>query len=158
MQQYSQTRWYCCHCFPPLLMGSYRDRFPLQWRHNGRDGVSNHQPHDLLNHKFRRRSKKTSKLRPTGLCAGNSPVTGEFPDQRASNAENISIWWRHHGYFSVIEKYTWELYKNRVSSWCQHRHYWWHWRLWRKSWHDDISGFSVYWYHAVIIIYWIPNL
>ena len=27
---------------------------------------------------------------------GNSPVTGEFPAQRASNAENVSIWWRHH--------------------------------------------------------------
>ena len=38
----------------------------------------------------------TSKLRVTGLCARNSPVTGEFPAQRASNAENISIWWRHH--------------------------------------------------------------
>ena len=45
-----------------------------------------------------RRSKKTSKLRVTGLCAGNSPVTGEFPTQRASSAENVSIWWRHHGY------------------------------------------------------------
>ena len=33
----------------------------LQWRHNGRDGVSNHQPHDgLLNRLFRCRSKKTS--------------------------------------------------------------------------------------------------
>ena len=42
------------------------------------------------------RSKKTSKLRVTGLCAGNSPVTGEFPAQRASNAENVSIWWHHH--------------------------------------------------------------
>ena len=41
--------------------------------------------------------KKKSKLRVTGLCAGNSPVTGEFPAQIASNAENISIWWRHHG-------------------------------------------------------------
>ena len=30
------------------------------------------------------------------IYAGNSPVTGEFPVQRASNAENISIWWRHH--------------------------------------------------------------
>ena len=40
--------------------------------------------------------KKTSKLRVTGLCVGNSPVTGEFPAQRASNAENVSIWWRHH--------------------------------------------------------------
>ena len=69
----------------------------LQWRHNERDGVSKHQPHDcLLNSLFRRRSQKTSTLRVTGLCAGNSPVTGEFPAQRASNAENVSIWWRHH--------------------------------------------------------------
>ena len=30
------------------------------------------------------------------ICAGNSPGTGEFPAQRASNAENVSIWWRHH--------------------------------------------------------------
>ena len=44
---------------------------PLLWRHNGRDCVSNHQPHDcLLNRLFRRRSKKTSKLRVTGLCVG----------------------------------------------------------------------------------------
>ena len=69
----------------------------LQWRHNDHDGVSNHQPRDcLLNRLFRRRSTKTSKLRVTGLCEGNSPVTGEFPAQRSSNAENVSIWWRHH--------------------------------------------------------------
>ena len=42
--------------------------------------------------------KETSKLRVTGLFVGNSPVTGEFPAQMASNAENVSIWWRHHGY------------------------------------------------------------
>ena len=47
----------------------------LQWRHNDQGSVSNHQPHGcLLNHLFRRRSKKTSKLRVTGLCCvGNSP-------------------------------------------------------------------------------------
>ena len=55
-------------------------KFTLQWRHNGRDSVLNHQPGDcLLNRLFRRRSKKTSKLRVTGLCVGNSPGTGEFP-------------------------------------------------------------------------------
>ena len=70
---------------------------PLQWRHNERDGVSNHQPHDcLLNRLFRRRWKKTSKFRVAGLCVGNSPVTGEFPAQRVSNAENVSTRWRHH--------------------------------------------------------------
>ena len=71
--------------------------YPLQWRHNGRDGVSNHQSHDcLLNRLLRRRSKKTSELRVTGLCAGSSPGTGDFPAQMASYAENVSIWWRHH--------------------------------------------------------------
>ena len=69
----------------------------LLWRHNGRDGVSNHQPHEcLLNRLSRRRSKKASKLRVSGLCVGNSPETGEFPAQMASNAENVSIWLRHH--------------------------------------------------------------
>ena len=69
----------------------------LQWRHNGRDSVSNHQPHHcLLDGLFRRRSKKTWKLRVTGLCARNSPVTGEMPAQMASNAESVFIWWRHH--------------------------------------------------------------
>ena len=42
------------------------------------------------------RPKKISELCVTGLCEGNSPVTGEFPAQRASIAENVSIWWRHH--------------------------------------------------------------
>ena len=40
------------------------------------------------------KKKKTPKLRVTGLCEGNSPVTGEFPAQMASNAENVSISWR----------------------------------------------------------------
>ena len=71
----------------------------LQWCHNEHYSVSNLQPHDCLpNHLFRRRSKDTSKLRVTGLCAGNSPVTGEFPAQKASNAETVSIWWRHHNH------------------------------------------------------------
>ena len=46
----------------------------LHWRHSDHDGVSNHQSHGcLLERLFRRRSKKTSKLRVTGFCAGNSP-------------------------------------------------------------------------------------
>ena len=84
------------------LIGTVGDQWiswlrTLLWRHNGQGGVSNHQPHDcLLNRLFGCRSKKTSKLRVTGLCVGNSPGTGEFPAQMASNAENVSIWWRHH--------------------------------------------------------------
>ena len=67
---------WCCHD-----MGTFSASLDLwwgtvQWRHNGRNGVSNHQPHDcLLNRVFRRRSKKTPKFRFNGLCARNSPVT-----------------------------------------------------------------------------------
>ena len=69
----------------------------LLWCHNERDGISNDQCLNyLLNCLFRCRSKETSKLRITGLCKGNSPVTSEFPAQRASNAEHIFIWWHHH--------------------------------------------------------------
>ena len=64
----------------------------LQWLHKQCDGVSNHQPHDcFFNGLFRRRSKKTSKLRVTGLCEGNSPVTGGLPPQRASIAEMFTF-------------------------------------------------------------------
>ena len=66
----------------------------LQWCHNGRDSVSSHQSHEcLLKRLFRRRSRKTSKLRVTGLCVGNSSVTGEIPTQ---NTEKVSFWWLYH--------------------------------------------------------------
>ena len=86
---------------PSLLIRvrSNRNWFTLQWCHDECDGVSNRRRlrrlDCLLNRLFRRKSKKTSKLRVTSLCEGNLPVTGEFPTQRASNAENASIWWRH---------------------------------------------------------------
>ena len=71
----------------------------------------------LLNGLFRRRSKKTWKLRVTGICAGNSPGTGVCPAQMASNAENVSIWWSHHEF----------LLFSRVTSPClrrwQHNHW-----------------------------------
>ena len=92
-------------------------KISLRWRHNGPVSVSNHQPHDcLLNRLFRRRSKKTSKLRVTGLCTGNSPGTGEFPAQMASYAENVSIWWRHH--VSIISwRASWYCLGVIVISW-----------------------------------------
>ena len=62
----------------------------LPWCHNGCDVISNQQrPDCLLNHLFRHRSKKTSKLHISGLCEGNPLVTGGFPSQRASNVEKF---------------------------------------------------------------------
>ena len=50
--------------------------------------------------------KKISKVLVTGLWVGNSPVTGDFPAQMASNAENVQFhdivilivtsWWAWH--------------------------------------------------------------
>ena len=76
---------------------------PLQWRHNDHDGISNHQPHGcLLNRLIRRRSKKTSKLRITGLCRihrwpVNSPHKGPGPcitNVFATRRKNFSQWHR----------------------------------------------------------------
>ena len=87
----------------PVLLSLYdgkstlhRRIFSLRWRHNEHDSVSNHQRFDCLrNRLLGPRSKKTSKLRVTGLCGENSPVTDKFPAQSAGIAENVSIWWRH---------------------------------------------------------------
>ena len=88
----------------------------LQWRHNGQDDVSNHQPHDcILSRIFRRRSKKISKLHVTGLCMGNSSLAGEVPAQMASNTENVSIWWRHHDQVLLTHSNTWGLL---LLTWC----------------------------------------
>ena len=60
----------------------------LQW-HNGRDVVSNHRRLVcLLNHLFSRRKKIKA--------PHHWPLWGES-SQKANNAENVSIWWRHHG-------------------------------------------------------------
>ena len=109
--------WHCdwkCHS-----SSTWNRSRSLHWRHNDQDSVSNHQPRGcLLNRLFRRRSKKTSKLRVTGLCAGNSPgpvnsqhkwpVTRKMfpfddvimcegnnirrPEQRAHDAMITSLW------------------------------------------------------------------
>ena len=88
-----------------LLTASVRSMLntqALQWCYNERDCISNHRRLDcLLNRLFRCQSKKILKLRVTGVCEGNSPMTGEFTAQRASIVENISIWWRHHGFQKI---------------------------------------------------------
>ena len=100
----------------------------LQWCHNESDSISNHQCLDcLLNLLFRRRSKKTSKLRITGLCEGNSPVTSEFPTQRTSNVENASISWCHNdmsqncviiGLDNGFPVLTCSMPSNYLNQWC----------------------------------------
>ena len=77
--------WWSQHIHAPMLY-----HISLEWHHNERDGVSNHQHLDcLLNRLFRHRSKKTSKLHVTGLCEGNSPV-------------NVTVTWKMFPFDDII--------------------------------------------------------
>ena len=103
--------------------------FSLQWRHNDHNSVSNHQPHDcLLNRLFRRRSKKTSKLRVTGLCVGNSPGPVNSPHKGPVTRRmfpfddvimNTASGWSWTFYISFIWYWEWQsrlcLWKNGVQ-------------------------------------------
>ena len=86
----------------------------LRWRHNGCDSVSNHQPHKcLLNRLFRRRSKKTSKLRVTGFVLGihrwpvNSPHKGPVTRKMFPFDDVIMI--------ICVNTFIWA-----VELWCSH--------------------------------------
>ena len=87
----------------------------FQWRHNGRGSVSNHQSHYcLLNRLFRRRSNKTSKLRITGLCAGNSPVNSphKWPvTRRMFPFNDVIMSYLHLKYSSTEPSNFWALRK-----------------------------------------------
>ena len=119
-----------------LISRIFKEILLLPWRGNERDCVSDHQPFDcLLNCLFRHRSNNTSKLRVTGLCEGNSLVTGEFPAQKASNAENVSIWWRHH--HRIVSQ----------GASCVLRHHWFRqcYHYLRHSWPRSPTSYA--WHH-----------
>ena len=83
------------YCYSPVHITAITRKLmcsPLRWRLNEPDGVPNHQRHDgLLNCLFRRKSKKTSKLRVNGLWVSLCERNSQGTSQRPSNAENVSI-------------------------------------------------------------------
>ena len=102
--------------------------FTSQWRHDERDDVWNHWRLHCFQLLLQAQIKENiKKLRITGLCAGNSQVTGEFPAQNASNVENGSIWWRHHAFLkldssrcSTFYRRTREYHEYRLCTWLSH--------------------------------------
>ena len=73
-----RSRWFKAHGISfknaPDIWHDYRI-YSLQWYHNERHGVPNHRHIDCLrNRLFRCTSKKTSKLRVSGLCEWNWTV------------------------------------------------------------------------------------
>ena len=78
---------------PTILPGVSRNGLAsLQWRHNERDCASNHRRLDrLLNVCSGADQRKHQSSASLAFVRGiHRP-----PSQRASNAENVSIWWRH---------------------------------------------------------------
>ena len=122
------THFVTTHGFP-----SYSALRPmtLQWRHNDHDSVSNHQHHVVIQTQI----KENTKVPCHWPLCGDFTGTGDFPAQRASYAENVSIWWRHHGeaayhpyadrhnfqlsHFNFTFTVNWiEIYITRVISFC----------------------------------------
>ena len=95
-------------------------RYPLQWRHDEHDGVSDHRRlHCLFKCWLTGRSKEIPKLRVTGLCVGNSPVTGEFPAQRASNALKC-FHLMSSSYQTYVSFSSWSIFDNQYGFGKQH--------------------------------------
>ena len=113
---------------------------PQQWRHNGRDGVSNHQPHHFY--------ATIYSCADQGKYRSSAPVAfvrgihrDEFPAQMTSNAENVSIWWRHHAYKNTVCEITrgWLVNRPLMDS---------------QRYTKDLK-FAIY--HAVMIPLWNPS-
>ena len=87
--------------------------------------ITIHQPHDCLLNRFNQAQIKENIKAPRHWPLwGGFTVTGEFPAQRASNAENVSIWWRHHdcpfvtsvGSLNVtVKNHTWPQLESKLS-------------------------------------------
>ena len=86
----------CCGVSQHICALSINAANTLQWRHHGHDGVSNHQPHDYLRNRYSGTDQRKHQSSASLAFVRGFHRTGEFPAQRASNAENVSIWWRHH--------------------------------------------------------------
>ena len=83
--------------FSDIETGPWALLLTLQWRHNERDGVSNHWHLDcLLKRLFRCRSKKTSKPRVASLCEGNHswiPLTKGSVTRKMFGFDDVIVTW-----------------------------------------------------------------
>ena len=69
----------------------------FRWRHNGRDGVSNHQSHDCLRNRLITQAWIKEYIKTPRHWPLWGKFTGDQWTRRTSNAENVYIWWCHHG-------------------------------------------------------------
>ena len=95
------------------------------WRHNGRDGISNHQPHDcLLNRLFRRRSRKHQSSAPlafgrwTHRWPVNSPHKWPVTRKIFPIYDVIMRGWSTHIAKTCWSTSIWYRSDAKVSDWC----------------------------------------
>ena len=87
----------------------------LQWRHNERDGVSNHLGIDcLLNCILGADQRKHQSPPSLAFMREIHRWPVDSPSQRTSNAKNVSIWWHHHDHY---------IYHGVWTRWLTHRAY-----------------------------------
>ena len=85
---------------------------------------------------------------------GEFTGTGEFPAQRASNAENVSIWWRHENLIKVsdIKEVTnQELIRTEIVYQRSQGH-WWRWRRIFIHGSDENQFSRDIWIHCVVYV------
>ena len=102
----------------------------LQWRHKERDCFSNHRRLNCLLNSLSRRIEENIKAQLHWSLWGDLPVTDGFPSQRASNRQNVSIWWRHHvhagnPYYQSAECSLWAI-ELKLFTWSSFIPWWLH--------------------------------
>ena len=78
----------------------------LLWRHNGRDCVPNHQPHDCLLNRLFRQIKENLQAPRHWSFVWNLPVTDEFSAKWPVTRQNVSIWWRHNDVLHLFLRFV----------------------------------------------------
>ena len=89
------------------------------------------------------------------LCEGNSPVTGEFPSQTASNVENVSIRWpqKYEVHLDMLSAYYSRLVFHTTLPFLQKNYFYFLWCLSRIA-----SVFNtLYIIGTVGQIYWVTR-
>ena len=139
----------------------------LRWRQNGRDSVSNHQPgHCLLSLLFGLRSKKTSKLRVTGLCTGNSPGPVNSPHKGPVTRKMFpfdDVIMRY--IIGVMLPFSWRFTSRSHDVYLEYHDYWSRSRLlqfittpFRQYMTQEHGFISGYWSSLVSISHWLDAI
>ena len=106
----------CCLTAP----SHYQPWYPLCWMHRSLSQITSLMiVYSAVNSDTDQRKHQSSAS--LAFVGGNSPVTSEFPTQRASYVENVSIWWHHRVSFEKwchLWTYYYVFYMSTTLAYC----------------------------------------